>query len=74
MVQDVPDALADLVEIACYVYCADQLTRRDTPKMHGLGENFTVQPVGSIRLQAPADQAGWPEVDDRHDFDAVPAE
>jgi hypothetical protein len=40
MVQDVPDALADLVEIACYVYCADQLTRRDTPKMHRLGENW----------------------------------
>jgi type III secretion protein V len=39
-----------------------------------LAADFTVQPVGSIRLQAPADQAAWPEVDDRHDFDAVPAE
>jgi hypothetical protein len=40
MVETVPDALADLVEIACYVYCADQFTRRDSPKMPHLGENW----------------------------------
>src|SRR5215203_3243714 len=40
MVEHVPDVLTDLVEIACYVYCADQFTRRDTPKMTRLGENW----------------------------------
>jgi hypothetical protein len=28
MVQTLPHVLSDLVEIACYVYCADQFTRR----------------------------------------------
>jgi hypothetical protein len=40
MVENVPDALADLVEIACYVYCADQFTRRESPTMTRLGENW----------------------------------
>jgi hypothetical protein len=40
MVEGVPDVLTDLVEIACYVYCADQFTRRDSPKMPHLGENW----------------------------------
>src|SRR4051812_10348614 len=40
MVEGVPDMLADLVEVACYVYCADQFTRRDSPKMTHLGENW----------------------------------
>src|SRR5215203_1937768 len=37
MVEDVPERLTDLLEIACYVYCADQFTRRDTPAMQRMG-------------------------------------
>lgn len=40
MVSDLPHALADLVEIACYVYCADQFTRRESPQMTRLGANW----------------------------------
>ena len=37
MVADLPDRLADLIEIAAYVYCADQFSPRDTPLMRDLG-------------------------------------
>ena len=37
MLGRIPDRLADLLEIACYVYSADQLTRRDTKLMTRLG-------------------------------------
>jgi 7-cyano-7-deazaguanine synthase in queuosine biosynthesis len=40
MVQHVPDRLADLLEIACYVFCADQFVRRDTPKMLHMGADW----------------------------------
>jgi hypothetical protein len=37
MAQDLPDRLIDLLEIAAYVYCADQFSKRDTPQMHAMG-------------------------------------
>jgi 7-cyano-7-deazaguanine synthase in queuosine biosynthesis len=37
MVANIPDRLADLIEIAAYVYCADQFSPRDTPLMRDLG-------------------------------------
>src|SRR5215212_7769966 len=40
MVDNVPDVLADLVEIASYVYCADQFTGRGSSKMTHLGEDW----------------------------------
>jgi hypothetical protein len=40
MAADLPDVLADLVEAACYVYCADQFTPRDSPQMTRLGEHW----------------------------------
>jgi hypothetical protein len=38
MVTDVPDMLADLLEVATYVYCADQLISRGGDAMQGLGK------------------------------------
>ena len=40
MVQDVPDVLTDLVEIASYVYCADQFTKRGTDLMRDMGADW----------------------------------
>jgi hypothetical protein len=40
MVADVPDCLADLLDIATYVYCADQFVARDTPSMRDLGTDW----------------------------------
>lgn len=40
MLGKIPDRLADLLDIACYVYCADQLTRRDTKLMARLGGDW----------------------------------
>jgi hypothetical protein len=37
MVANVPPRLADLLEIASYVYCADQFSRRETTIMRDLG-------------------------------------
>jgi 7-cyano-7-deazaguanine synthase in queuosine biosynthesis len=40
MLGKIPDRLADLLDIACYVYCADQITRRDTKLMARLGGDW----------------------------------
>src|SRR5215207_6355003 len=55
MVQDLPDRLADLVEIACYVYCADQFSRRGSPDMAHLGADWRRRfrfliPVRDLRI------------------------
>src|SRR5260221_8420307 len=34
---NIPDILTDLLELAAYVYCADQFTRRGTSQMAGMG-------------------------------------
>ena len=39
MIRDVPDPFADLIEIATYVYCADQATRR-TDDSNSFGEGW----------------------------------
>src|SRR5689334_13199313 len=41
MVANIPDRLADLLEIACYVHCADQFIRRDSVQMPGLGRDWS---------------------------------
>jgi 7-cyano-7-deazaguanine synthase in queuosine biosynthesis len=41
MVANIPDRLADLLEIACYVHCADQFTRRDSAQMPALGRDWS---------------------------------
>jgi 7-cyano-7-deazaguanine synthase in queuosine biosynthesis len=40
MVAELPDRIADLLEIACYVYSADQLTRREGPTMPHMGADW----------------------------------
>ena len=52
---ELPDYVSDLVEIACYVFCADQFTRRDTPEMHRFGDTWRRSfrfrvPVADIRM------------------------
>jgi hypothetical protein len=37
---DVPDVLTDLLEIAAYVYCADQFTSRGTTQMAAMGAKW----------------------------------
>lgn len=37
---DLPDALTDLLEIAAYVYCADQFTSRGTTQMTSMGAKW----------------------------------
>ena len=40
MVRNVPDLLIDLIEIATYVYCADQATSRGGPAQVGMGADW----------------------------------
>lgn len=40
LVSDLPDHLVDLLELAAYVYCADQRARRGTEKLSKAGENW----------------------------------
>lgn len=40
MVADVPDRLADLLQIACYVFCADQFTSRGPRSMQSMGAKW----------------------------------
>jgi 7-cyano-7-deazaguanine synthase in queuosine biosynthesis len=40
MLTDVPAVLADLLEIATYIYCADQLVRRGGEAMQALGSDW----------------------------------
>ena len=41
MVEDVPLVLTDLIEIAAYVYCADQFTSRGGEMMSGMGKDWS---------------------------------
>ena len=40
MVDNIPDVLTDMLEIAAYVYCADQFTRRGTELMTNMGGDW----------------------------------
>jgi hypothetical protein len=40
LVANLPPRLIDLLEIATYVYCADQLSRRDTVRMARMGDRW----------------------------------
>ena len=40
LADDPPPAVADLLEVAAYVYVADRLVRRETPQMSGMGEHW----------------------------------
>ncbi len=83
MVEDLPHVLADLIEIAAYVYCADQFTRRGGDTMPDMGKDWFRRlrfriPVRQIDLWRRADirealiEALTFLSDDRFDFDFVP--
>jgi hypothetical protein len=53
MVQDVPDVLADLLEIASYVYCADQFTKRGNDLMRNMGADWRRSFLFRIPVRRP---------------------
>ena len=60
MLRPIPAPLADLVEVACYVFSADQFTTRDTPEMHHLGAGWR----RNFRFRIPVrDTATWQRSD-----------
>src|SRR4051812_21833621 len=40
LANNIPDALADLIEIAAYVFCADQFTKRGSMQMTDMGAQW----------------------------------
>ncbi len=40
MADNIPDILTDMLEIAAYVYCADQFTKRGTELMTNMGADW----------------------------------
>jgi hypothetical protein len=40
MADNIPDVLTDMLEIAAYVYCADQFTKRGTKLMTNMGADW----------------------------------
>jgi 7-cyano-7-deazaguanine synthase in queuosine biosynthesis len=53
MVADVPEVLTDLLEIATYVYCADQLVSRGGAAMQGLGSQWRRRLRFVVPVRAP---------------------
>ena len=43
LVDNIPDVLTDMLEIAVYVYCADQFTKRGTSNMSNMGAEWRRQ-------------------------------
>jgi 7-cyano-7-deazaguanine synthase in queuosine biosynthesis len=81
---DIPDVLADLLEIAAYVYCADQFTSRGTTQMTAMGAKWRRGFQFKIPVRQPA---AWNEpkvqealrgtlgflTEDDFDFEFVPS-
>jgi 7-cyano-7-deazaguanine synthase in queuosine biosynthesis len=63
MVQSVPDVLTDLLEIAAYVYCADQFTKRGTDLMRDMGADWRRNFAFRIPVRQPAIWSSAPVVD-----------
>ncbi|WP_337875288.1 7-cyano-7-deazaguanine synthase [Elioraea sp.] len=83
MVEDLPHVLTDLIEVAAYVYCADQFTRRGGETMSDMGRDWFRRfrfriPVRRIDLWQRADiretliETLASLSDDHFDFDFVP--
>jgi hypothetical protein len=51
---DVPDALADMLEVAAYVYAADRLIGRGTRPLTGMGADWRRKISLSIAVRRPA--------------------
>jgi hypothetical protein len=43
LADNIPDVLTDMLEVAAYVYCADQFTSRGTSQMSAMGEKWRRQ-------------------------------
>lgn len=54
MVASLPDRIADIVEIASYVYCADQIVPREPSTMPGMGARWRRRLHFHIALRDPA--------------------
>lgn len=85
MVSNVPDLLLDLLEVAAYVYCADQQARRGSDKLSGYGMDWRRQmhftiPVRALDLWSRHDvcetlsEALGFLSEDYYSFDFVPAQ
>src|SRR5690606_34783854 len=85
MVSNVPDLLLDLLEVAAYVYCADQQAPRGSDKLSGYGTawrrqmHFTI-PVRAFDLwsrhevcETLSEALGFLS-EDHYRFDFVPAQ
>jgi len=85
MAANLPERFGDLLEIACYVYCADQFTRRESPLMRDMGARWRrrfrfripVRDLATWRrpelLEALADTLGFLS-EDEYRFEFVQAE
>jgi 7-cyano-7-deazaguanine synthase in queuosine biosynthesis len=53
LVSDIPDVLLDLLEVAAYVYCADQQTRRGSEYLTDYGSDWRREMVFRIPVRSP---------------------
>jgi hypothetical protein len=53
LADNIPDVLTDLLEIAAYVYCADQFTTRGTNQMTDMGAEWRRQFHFKIPIRCP---------------------
>src|SRR6185369_10092833 len=53
MADNIPDALTDMLEVATYVYCADQFTTRGTNQMTEMGAEWRRQFRFKIPVRRP---------------------
>jgi 7-cyano-7-deazaguanine synthase in queuosine biosynthesis len=64
MVADIPDVLADLLEVAAYLYCADQLISRGGDAMQALGTGWRRRLKFVIPVREP-ERWRRPEISER---------
>jgi hypothetical protein len=53
LADNIPDVLTDMLEIAAYVYCADQFTKRGTNQMTGMGAEWRRQFRFKVPVRCP---------------------
>src|SRR3954468_19104109 len=54
LAENIPLVLTDMLEIAAYVYCADQFTKRGTSQMTGMGAEWRRRFRFKIPVRRPA--------------------
>ena len=53
LVSDIPDVLLDLLEVAAYIYCADQQTRRGSEYLTDYGSDWRREMAFRIPVRSP---------------------